>query len=155
MDCIYPRIHRDADDVVNIEIGGDGLLAHTHQITLVGLETVQREAVFVGVDRHRADAHLGSSAHHTDADFATIGDQQLLDREGHLTFLNLGAAGRSAALQYGARDTLILGTSLVAVESGRGNQPGTEAALQSGTNAGNYRSSPLDMRLSSARAAAK
>ena len=41
------RLARDAHDVDNVQVGIERLFAFTHQITLVCLEAMQREAVFV------------------------------------------------------------------------------------------------------------
>jgi len=79
VDGIDLRLQRDADHVVDVEVGLDGLPAGPDQIALVGLEAVEREAVFVGEDGHRADAHLGSRAHDADGDLGTVGDEQAAD----------------------------------------------------------------------------
>ena len=47
MDRIDARRLRDADDVVDVEIGLDRLLAGADQVRLVGLEAMQRESVLV------------------------------------------------------------------------------------------------------------
>ena len=70
----------DPDDVRDIQIGRDRLLAGTDQIAFICLETVQREAILVGVDRDGAHAHFGSSTHDADGNFAAVGDQQLANR---------------------------------------------------------------------------
>ena len=40
------------------------------------MTTLQREPVFVGIDGHGADTHFRRSAHDTDGDFRTVGDQE-------------------------------------------------------------------------------
>ena len=52
---IHPRLQRKPDDVVDIQISGNRLLALTHQITFIGFKAVQRETVFRRIDRYRAD----------------------------------------------------------------------------------------------------
>ncbi len=47
------------------------------QIRLIGLEPVQREAVFVGVDRDGPQSQLGGGPKHANGDFTSIGDKQL------------------------------------------------------------------------------
>ena len=83
MDRIDLRGLRDADDVVDIEVGLDRRLAGADEIALVRLHPVQREAVFLRVDRDRADAQLGRRAHDADGDLAAVGDQEAADALGH------------------------------------------------------------------------
>ena len=73
---IDARLLRDADDVVDVEIGLDRFLAGADQIGFVRLEAVQREAILVGKDRDGADPQFGGGAQHTDGDFTTVGNQQ-------------------------------------------------------------------------------
>ena len=82
MDRVDAGFPGDADDVRNIEVGGDRLLTLADQVALVGLEPVQRETILVSVDRHGANAHFGRRTHHADTDFATVGNEELLD--GHI-----------------------------------------------------------------------
>ena len=79
MDRVDFRLLGELDDAVDIEIRRDRLLAGPNRIAFVGLEAMQREAVFVGIDRHRADAHLGGRAHDTDRDFGAVGDENFSD----------------------------------------------------------------------------
>jgi hypothetical protein len=69
----------NTDDVVNVQIGRDGLFASTHQVRLIGLETMQREAVLVGVDGHGANTHFGSGAQYPYGNFTAIGDKDAFD----------------------------------------------------------------------------
>ena len=77
---IHMRLFGHADDVVDVEVGRDRALAFAHQVGLVGLEAVQREAVFLGVDRHGADIHLAGGAEHANGDLGSVGDEDALDR---------------------------------------------------------------------------
>ncbi|MCY1207759.1 hypothetical protein D9M72_193660 [compost metagenome] len=70
----------DAQDVVDVEVSRQRLLALADQIALIGLEAMQREAVFLRINRHRAHIHLGGGAHHADRDLGTVGNQQGTDR---------------------------------------------------------------------------
>ncbi|MBD5803263.1 hypothetical protein AZOA_26990 [Azoarcus sp. Aa7] len=79
VDRIDPGILRHTDDVGDVEVGRDRLLAVAHEVGFVGLEAVQREAVLVGVDRHRADAQFARRAEDADGDFATVGDEDAAD----------------------------------------------------------------------------
>ena len=79
VDRVDMRLVGDADDVGDVEVGLDRTLAVAHEIALVGLGPVQREAILPGVDRDRADAELVRGAHHADRDLAAVGDQEALD----------------------------------------------------------------------------
>ena len=61
----------DAQDVLDVEVGRERLLALADEVALVGLEAVQREPVFLRIDRHGADVHLGRGAHDADRDLAS------------------------------------------------------------------------------------
>src|SRR5206468_1597808 len=80
MNGVNIMLLRERDDAGDVEVSADRLAGLADQIRLVGLEAVQREAVFMGVDRDRADAQLMSRAEDANGDFAAIGDQQLADR---------------------------------------------------------------------------
>ncbi|MCY1327479.1 hypothetical protein D9M69_130150 [compost metagenome] len=79
MDRIDFRMARDAQDVVDIEIGRQRLLALADQVALVSLEAMEGEAVFLGIDRHGPDIHLGRGPHDADRDLGTVGNQQRFD----------------------------------------------------------------------------
>ena len=80
---------RDADDLVDREIGLERPLAPADLIGLVGLEAVQRELVLLGIDRDRLDAELGRRAEHPDRDLGTVGDKNAPKRNGHQRFVPL------------------------------------------------------------------
>jgi hypothetical protein len=75
MDGVDLRLFRHANDVLDVEVGGDGFLAFADEIGLIGLEAMQREAVFRGIDGHRADVHFGCGTHHADGYLAAVGDE--------------------------------------------------------------------------------
>ncbi len=75
MDGIDSGFARDADDVLDVEVGSDRFLALAHQIRFVRLEAVQRKAVFNRVDGDGADAHFRRGPHDADGDFAAIGNE--------------------------------------------------------------------------------
>src|ERR1700756_2972062 len=56
-------------------------------IRLVGLESMLRVAILVGVDGHRADPQLVGRSEGTDRDLAAIGHQQLGNHLRPLTFV--------------------------------------------------------------------
>ena len=76
VDMILPR---DADDVGDVQVGGDGFPAGTDPIRLIGLEAVEGEAVLVGEDGDGANAHLSGGPQDADGDFAAVGDEEAAD----------------------------------------------------------------------------
>ena len=66
-------------DGVDVEVGADRLARAAHHVGLVRLEAVQREAILVGVDGHRADAQFVGRPEHADGDLAAVGDEQFGD----------------------------------------------------------------------------
>ena len=76
VDRIGGVLARDADHLVDAQIGLDRPHSPADRIGLVGLEAVQREAVLPRIDRDRHDAELDGGAKHTDGDFAPVGDQE-------------------------------------------------------------------------------
>ncbi len=106
MDGVDVRGLRDADDVGDIQVGIDGRSTCADQVALVRLHPVQREAVFLGVDRDRADAELGRGAHHADGDLAAVRDQETADTLGHGRSITKGTFRISSA-PIAIRDGLI------------------------------------------------
>ena len=67
------------DQSFDVEIGPNRLAGAADFVGLVGLEAVQRQSILARVDRHGADIHLRSGAHHADGDFRAVRDHQFLD----------------------------------------------------------------------------
>ena len=69
---------RHFNDGRNVEVGPDRFSAggRTNQERLIGFEAVQREPVFVAVDRDRLQAQLGRCAKNPDGNFRSIGDEE-------------------------------------------------------------------------------
>ena len=65
----------NADDVIDVEIGGDRGAAAAHLIGLVHLESVQRETVSLGVNGDCSDPQLRGGARDPDRNLTTIGNQ--------------------------------------------------------------------------------
>ncbi len=65
--------HRD------IEVGFDRLAGVADQISFVGLQAVQREAVFVRVNADRPDAQFMAGAEDSNRNFAAIGNEKTGD----------------------------------------------------------------------------
>jgi hypothetical protein len=72
------RSLRQGNDRVDIEISADRLARHTGRIRFIGLEAMQREAIFVRIDGDGADAEFMGGAKDADGDFTAIGDEQFL-----------------------------------------------------------------------------
>ena len=83
MDRVDAFFLGDADDAVDVEIGGDRALALPDQIGLVRLEAVDAEPVFLRVNGDGAQAEFGAGAEDADGDFAAVGGHQLLDGPQH------------------------------------------------------------------------
>ena len=60
----------------NVQVRLQRLARLADQVGLVGLEAVEGVAVFVRVDRDRANAQFVGAAKDADGDFAAIGDEQ-------------------------------------------------------------------------------
>ena len=73
-------VARNPQYVLAGQVGGQRLLALTHEVTFVGLEAVQRLPVLLRVNGHGADTHRAGGAHHADRDLGTVGDQDRTDR---------------------------------------------------------------------------
>ena len=80
MDRIDAALLGEGDDAVDIEIRPERFAGNADAIGLVRFEAMQGEAVFVGVDRDRADAELVGGAEHADGDLAPIRGHQLANR---------------------------------------------------------------------------
>ena len=79
MDCVHLGLARNADDVGDVEVGLDRLLARPHLVGLVGLETMEGKAVFMRIDADRADVHLARGTEHPNGDFTAVRDQNAAD----------------------------------------------------------------------------
>ena len=80
MDGVDPVFLGDRHDAVDIEIGANRLAGLPDQVGLVGLEAMEGEAVFVGIDRHGTDAQLMGRAKHPDRNLTAVGDEEFSDR---------------------------------------------------------------------------
>src|ERR1700730_7597024 len=70
----------DVEDLVDVEVGLDRSLALADEIRFVRLVAVLVGAVFLAVDRDRADAELVAGAEDADGDLAAVRAKQLADR---------------------------------------------------------------------------
>ncbi|MNT30148.1 hypothetical protein D3C72_1659270 [compost metagenome] len=85
MQRIAAGFHRQVHQLARVQVAGQRLVADA--VGLVGTLDMQGMAVGFGIDGHRADAHLGASAHYAHGNLAAVGDQDFLD---HACFLDPG-----------------------------------------------------------------
>src|SRR5271157_3758598 len=67
-------------DSRNIEIRLDGTFARANLVRLVRLKAVQRQAIFLRIDRHSTQPKFVGGAEYADGDFAAVRGEQFLDR---------------------------------------------------------------------------
>ena len=72
MDGVDALLQRQRDNALDVEIGLHRTFAFAHQVGFVGLEPVQGQAVFLGIDGHRAQAQFVGRAQDADGDFTAI-----------------------------------------------------------------------------------
>ena len=89
MDGIGAAGGGDVDDAFAVEVALGGL-RRADEIRLVGVAHVPREAIDLGVDRHRGDPEVVQGAHDPQRDLSPVGDQDLfqhrtLSRDGRWT----------------------------------------------------------------------
>src|SRR5262249_41634474 len=83
MDGVDTDLLREADDAGDVEVRADRLAGLADAVRFVRLEAVEREAIFVRIDRDRANAELVGRAEHTDGNFTAIGSEELLELGRH------------------------------------------------------------------------
>ena len=78
MDRIDAMLLGDGDDRCDVQVPLDRLAAvrRPDLVRLIGLEAMQREAVFIGVNRDRPQPQLGGGAEDADGDLGPVGNQQ-------------------------------------------------------------------------------
>ena len=69
-----------------------------HLISLVCLKAVQRQLIFLGIDRHGAFSQLIGRAHDADGNLTAVGDQDFLEF-GHVMSLGSQNEGRGKQVQ--------------------------------------------------------
>jgi hypothetical protein len=84
VDRLDPFLPRQPDDRLDVQVAANRLARLADLVSLVGLEPVHREPIFVRVDGHGADAQLVGRTEDPDSDFTAVGHQQLTDL-GHRT----------------------------------------------------------------------
>ena len=76
MNYVHALFLRQRDDARDVEIRAHRSFALTNQISLVRLEAMNRQPIFLRVDGHGAETQLGGRAKNADGDFTSVGDQQ-------------------------------------------------------------------------------
>jgi hypothetical protein len=76
MDGIDAFFFRHRDNAIDIEIRGDGAFALADEVRFIGFETMEAEAVLLGVDSHSAKPEFSARAENADCDFAAVGSEQ-------------------------------------------------------------------------------
>jgi hypothetical protein len=79
MDRIDLGLARNAQHIRDVEVGLDRAAVATHEVGFVRFRAMQREAIFLRIDRDRAQAEFTRGAHDTDRNFAAIGDEYAAD----------------------------------------------------------------------------
>ncbi|MDQ1216649.1 hypothetical protein QE411_001504 [Microbacterium arborescens] len=79
VDRVRPALARDADDLVDVEVGPDGASLHTDLVSLVGLQPVERVAILVRIDGHGARPQLEGGTEGADGDLTAIRDKDLAE----------------------------------------------------------------------------
>lgn len=79
MQRITAGFHRQIDQLARVQVAGQRI--GTNTVGLVRTLDVQRLAVGIGIHRHRANAHFGTSPHDAYGDLTAVGYQNFLDHE--------------------------------------------------------------------------
>src|SRR5208337_2310142 len=77
--------------------------------SLVGIADMQRFAVHVGIDRHRANSHLTAGAHHAHRNLATVGYQNLAKHCAFIAALPAALACNFLSAGKESRDVILSG----------------------------------------------
>ena len=102
------------DDAGDVQVGADRAFALADEVGFVGLEAVDAEAVFLGVNGDGAQTQFGGGAKDADGDLAAVGDEQFFEGRGAAEAGRPRRRGRRAILRNGA-----VGSSLGRLYSGR------------------------------------
>ena len=76
MDIVDASFFCDVDDAWDVEVGGDRAFARVDEVSFVGFEAMDAEAIFLGVDCYSAQAELGSGTEDANSDFSAVGDKE-------------------------------------------------------------------------------
>ena len=79
MNGIHAVEFRSLDDLIDIEIGFQGLVVAPHLVSLIRFEAVRGEAVLVGENTDGSYSQFGRGAQHADGNFSPISNENLFD----------------------------------------------------------------------------
>jgi len=84
MNCVNIGLACDPQDVLDIEVRFDRPFVASDEVGLVGFGPMERESIFLRIDRNGPDAELVCRPHDSNGDLAAIGHQETTDtvREG-------------------------------------------------------------------------
>jgi hypothetical protein len=105
MEGIAAGLHGQVHQLARIEITLERIAADA--MGFIGTFHVERLAIGIGIDRHRANTHLGAGPYDTHGDLASIGNKYLLDHTWLLVCCNLqplviaGVSKLRQGLSYG------------------------------------------------------
>jgi len=74
------------DNGVDIEIGGYGAFASGQQVSFISFESMNAEAIFVGIKGDRATTEFRGAPENADGDFTSIGGEEFF----HMTVISDG-----------------------------------------------------------------
>jgi hypothetical protein len=80
---IHPVFLGDADNLSYVEVSANGFALATNLVGFVRLETMQGEAIFVGIDSHGPKAEFGGCPKHPDRNFTSVRNQKFPDGSRH------------------------------------------------------------------------
>ena len=72
MDSIYIVFLADADDIFNIQVSIDRLIASAYQVCFISAVSVQGQNIFLGINGYRADAKFPAGSERSNGDFASV-----------------------------------------------------------------------------------
>jgi len=76
MNGVDAPLFREGHDSVDIQVRFDRPFARADLVGFVGLEAMQAEAIFLGVNANGAQAEFICRAKYANGDFAAVGSQQ-------------------------------------------------------------------------------
>src|SRR5438309_5337163 len=79
VDHVHLFFLRQCDNAFDVEVSTDGPFAFADQVGFVRLEPVNREPVFLGVNRHSPEPKFGGGAKDANSYFTAICDEELLE----------------------------------------------------------------------------
>ncbi len=107
MDGVDTLLLRECHNSCDVQIGFHRALAGARLISFIRFEAMEREAVFLRVDGHGAQAEFIGGAEDAYGDFAAIGGKQFADRFGFLHLRSGHCVARNSTLFHGGQATRV------------------------------------------------